>query len=204
MSQDMTQTPAADIVERMREAATGLQFGAREAVLNAATEIEALRASEAALIHDLERQISIANTECQRAEELQRKLDEVGGWQPIETAPTGIAIDIWYAPGQLTPCRIPNSHRSDEGLWYDDQSNRIMHPDSITHWMMPPHTPTKALPADVTDNKAGGLWYRRWYKSQKALAIVLAALERILKNDTSSAANHVARNALASIRGETD
>lgn len=126
---------------------------------------------------------------------------EEAAWLPIDSAPTGIALDIWYAPGQLTPCRIPNAHQDDDGLWFDDQGERIWHPEAITHWMMPPHTPSQAPSINAYTNKAGGLWYRRWYEAQKELGVARAALKQILKNDTSAASNHVARAALSALKG---
>ncbi|CAB4122945.1 Domain of unknown function DUF551 [uncultured Caudovirales phage] len=62
----------------------------------------------------------------------------VPAWQPIETAPDGMVIDVWYAPVKTIPCRVPNAHR-DGDRWYDGTGNRMWH--TPTHWMPLPPAP---------------------------------------------------------------
>lgn len=71
-------------------------------------------------------------------------------WQPIETAPEGVVVDIWLRCGLKESFRqqmqLPEQYRLidcvlREGIWWDTNRDDPLRADLISHWMPRPDAP---------------------------------------------------------------
>lgn len=88
-------------------------------------------------------QISIRD---KRIEQLQEQIN-ANQWQPIETAPEGKTMLLWWIPKDPNPYAEAivigqlSGYEEHEGEWWDVQSGKYQSLKHITHWMPLPEPP---------------------------------------------------------------